>query len=138
MPLVESLRAAASVAISAIRFVNPYQRDRPPPDPGPSCRTRRVLGALGAVAAILIAAVSRREAVEEAASSSWLVVVYCVLVLIAVLLGSQMGRALDERFHYKVILGPFYAVPGSIVVFSLLMTAIDYVRSDDLLGRNLG
>ena len=132
--LLRVLRDAAAVAGSAIRFVNPYQRDQPPPNPGPSRPARRVLGGVGAVAAILSAAMLKPDRVGEALSSTWLIVLHVVLALIAVFAGCCMGQALKDRASFKVLLGPFFGCPAIMLVFSVLMTMIHRVSPNAVVG----
>lgn len=127
MTVADTVRAGGLAAASAIRFVNPYQRDRPPPNPPLSKGTRRLLGGIGALAAVLVATfvvvIVRPEIIREALTFTFFSYLYAAIALIAVVVGTLAGPALEDRAPYKVVLGTFFGVPAAMVVFCLLVAA---------------
>lgn len=110
----------------ALRFINPFVPDKPPPNPPVRVGRRRVCGGAGALGAIAGTA-SLKEGALQGAIPCWHIVIYGIIVVILIAAGTSMGAALTRRASYKIVFGTLFGTLAVILVGRTILSTITLV-----------
>ena len=106
----------------AVRFLNPFERDDPPPNRPVSLYRRRACGATGAFVAM--AAVASLNVAALDTTTPWHIGIYGVIVVSLIGAGTSMGLILTNRAAYKVFFGVMFATMIAVLVMRTILTGI--------------